>query len=79
MWMGRLLFRVKRLDEAVIFLERCISEYPGSDGAAVSHSVLASVCEQQGDLAKARQHLAAYLEKHAEDAAARKKLADLDG
>jgi glyoxylase-like metal-dependent hydrolase (beta-lactamase superfamily II) len=78
MWMGRRLYRMKRFDDATVFLERCIKEYPGSEGASVSHSVLASVFEQQKDLAKARLHLAAYLEKHAEDAAARKKLSEID-
>jgi cyclase len=77
MWMGRRLYRMKRLDDARVFLERCIKEYPGSEGAATSHSVLASVFEQQGEVAKAREHLATYLEKHPEDAAARKKLAEL--
>ena len=78
MWMGRRLFRAKRLEDARVFLERCIAEYPGSEGAAVSHSVLASVFEQQKEPVKARLHLAAYLESHPEDAAARKKLAELE-
>lgn len=78
MWMGRRLYRLKRLDEARVFLEACIGEHPGTEGAAVSHGVLATVFEQQGDLAKARAHLAAFLEKHPEDAAARKKLAELE-
>ncbi len=78
MWMGRRLYRMKRLDEARIFLERCIREWPGTEGASVSHSVLASVFEQKGELASARLHLATYLQKHPEDAAARKKLAELD-
>ena len=78
MYMGRRLYRLKRLDDARVFLERCIKEYPGSEGAAISHSVLASVFEQKGDPAQARTHLAAYLEKHPEDAAARKKLAEID-
>ena len=78
MFMGRRLFRMKRFDDATVFLERCIKEFPGSEGAAVSHSVLASVCEQQGDLAKARLHLTTYLEKHPQDAAARKKLVEIE-
>jgi ribosomal protein S15P/S13E len=78
MFMGRRLFRMKRFDDATVFLERCIKEFPGSEGAAVSHNVLASVCEQQGDLAKARLHLMTYLEKHPQDAAARKKLVEIE-
>ncbi len=78
MYMGRRLYRVKRLDDARVFLERCIKEYAGSEGASVSHSVLALVFEQKGDLAQARPHLATYLEKHPEDAAARKKLAEIE-
>jgi glyoxylase-like metal-dependent hydrolase (beta-lactamase superfamily II) len=78
MWMGRRLARLKRLAEAEIFLERCIKEFPGSDGAYVSHSVLASVFEQQGNLGKAREHLAIYLEKHPEDQDARGKLVEIE-
>lgn len=78
MWMGRRLYRAKRLDDAKVFLQRCIKEYPASEGASASHSVLASIFEQQKDLEGARAHLAAYLERHAEDAAARKKLAEIE-
>ena len=78
MIVGRRLYRMKRFDDAKPFLERCIKEYPGSEGASISHSVLASVFEQQKDPANARIHLAAYLEKHGEDTAARQKLAELE-
>ena len=78
MWMGRRLYRMKRLEDARTFLERCIAEYPGSEGAATSHSVLALVFEEQGELRKAGTHLAAFLEKHPDDAAARKKLAEIE-
>ena len=79
MWMGRRLARLNRLREAEIFLERCIKEFPGSDGAAVSHQVLASVFEKQGDFGKARLHLGEYLVRHPEDQAARQKLVEIEG
>lgn len=64
MYMGRRLARLQRRADAVVFLERCIAEFPGSEGAAVSHNVLATVFEQLGDLAKAAEHARAYLQKH---------------
>jgi hypothetical protein len=47
--------------------------------AGQSCNVLAPVFERYGDLANAPAHPAAYLEKHGEDAEARKKLAELEG
>jgi glyoxylase-like metal-dependent hydrolase (beta-lactamase superfamily II) len=78
MWMGRRLFRrMNRPDDARVFLERCIQEYPGSEGAAASHAVLAGIFEQQGDLASAKSHLSLYLQKHPEDTAARTRLDEM--
>jgi glyoxylase-like metal-dependent hydrolase (beta-lactamase superfamily II) len=78
-WVGRrLINKWKRDSDGRVFLESCIQDYPDSEGAAISHSVLAAVLERQGDVPAARAHLAAYLERHGEDGAARKKLAELD-
>jgi cyclase len=78
MYMGRRLARLKRDADAIAFLDRCIAEYPGSEGAAVSHDVLATVCERGGDSTRAATHLRAYLERHPGDrGASRRLVADL--
>ncbi len=78
MYMGRRLSRMERWADAAAFLDGCIREYPGSEGAAQSHAVLASVCERQGDLAAAMGHWREYLRKHPEDEEARKSLAEVE-
>lgn len=77
MYMGRRLARIKRDADALVFLDRCIAEYPGTEGAAQSHNVLSTVCARMGDSTRALEHVNAYLEEHPEDADARRLLAEL--
>jgi glyoxylase-like metal-dependent hydrolase (beta-lactamase superfamily II) len=77
MYMGRRLARLKRDADAIMFLDRCIAEYPGSEGEAQSHNVLSVVYARTGDSTRAVEHASAYLEKHPEDEDARRRLAKL--
>jgi predicted Zn-dependent protease len=77
MYMGRRLARLRRDADAIVFLERCLAEYPGSEGAAQSHNVLSTVYARTGDSTRALEHVTAYLERHPGDRDARQLLARL--
>lgn len=78
MYMGRRLARLGRNTDAAVFLDRCVAEYPGTEGAAISHDVLATLFAQLGNIEKASEHERAYLQRHPEDQSAKKRLADFE-
>ncbi len=77
MYMGRRLARIHRDADAIVFLDRCIAEYPGSEGAAQAHNVLSTVYARGGDSTLAVAHASAYLAEHPEDAEARRLVSEM--
>ncbi len=77
MIMGRRLARIRRDADAIVFLDACIADYPGSEGATEAHNVLSTVHARMGDSTRAVAHASAYLAEHPDDADARRLVSEM--
>ena len=74
MWIGRRLANIGRNEEAIKFLNLCITENPGSEAAFISHYSLGNIYWNSGSKNPAREHYIKYLERFPEDETVLKRI-----
>jgi cyclase len=67
MWIGRRLANTGMNDDAIKFLNLCITENPGSEAAYISHYSLGNIYWNSGSKNPAKEHYVKYLERFPED------------
>jgi tetratricopeptide (TPR) repeat protein len=67
MWIGRRLIYIGRNDDAIKFLNLCISEYPDHEASYISHYSLGDMYWDSGDKKLAKKHYEIYLKRFPND------------
>ena len=74
MWIGRRLANIGMNEDAVKFLNLCITENPGSEAACISHYSLGNIYWNSGSKNLAKEHYIKYLERFPDDETVLKKI-----
>lgn len=74
MWIGRRLANNGMNEDAVKFLNLCITENPGSEAASISHYSLGNIYWNSGSKNLAREHYIKYLERFPGDETVLKRI-----